>query len=121
MYLDEKEIQAQVYAKTEKGVYYAKVSFPSLKLYINSITARKSTKFPDGELWIQMPAFKVGNRWIKPLEFSNDSQLQIIIKDAVLRAVDEYNVMSVYPDAEILDGDLDKQLDDAISKLEKPP
>jgi hypothetical protein len=121
MHIDENTIQGEVYAKTEKGIYYVKVTFPELHMYINSITVRQSTKYPDGELWVQMPAFRIGSRWVKPLEFSSDSQLLILIKDAALRAVDAYNISTVFPDPELenIDEALDKAIDDFTSS--KPP
>lgn len=120
MRIDESNIHAVVYAKTEKGIYYVKVTFPELHMYINSITVRQSIKDPDGELWVQMPAFRIGARWVKPLEFSGDSQLQVLIKDAALRAVDEYNISNVFPDPE---EDIDKLLGKAIDDFNgnKPP
>lgn len=114
MRINADNIQAEVYTKTVKDVYYVKVTFPELHMYINSITVRQSIKYPDGELWVQMPAFRIGSRWVRPIEFSSDSQLQVLIKDAVLRAVDQFNINTVFPDAELesIDETLGKAIDD---------
>jgi hypothetical protein len=89
MNIDQTDIQAKVYTKNaEKGIYYIKASIPSLKMYINSITVRPSTKY--GDMWFQMPSFAMGKKWVRPIEFNGDSQFLELIKDATFRAVDEY-------------------------------
>lgn len=114
MHIDTSEIQAEVYAKNnEKDIHYVKVTIPSLHMYINSITVRPSKKF--GDMWFQMPAFCIGRSWVKPIEFSGDSQFQDLLKDAAFRAVEEYNSSPVLTDIE--DIDMDKAIDDALKKL----
>lgn len=88
--IDTAQIVAEIYTQNAKGVYYAKVSIPSVGLYVNSITIRDSPKYPEKGLWLQWPAFMAGS-WIKPVEWSNDSQLKVLLEDAVWRALDAYN------------------------------
>jgi hypothetical protein len=117
MQLDISDMEAEVYTKNDKGVYYVKVSFPSVGMYINSITVRPSSKYPGG-LWVQMPAIKLG-RWIHVIEFKNGSQLQDLIRDAALRAVDAHNRDSILPDIELEDMDdeaLGKQMDETLQE-----
>ncbi len=88
MQIDTTKITAEVYAENrDSNTLYVKVSIPSLRMYINSCTVMPS-KF--GGLWFQMPKFKVGSKWIKPIEFSGDSELQDLIKDEAMRAADRY-------------------------------
>lgn len=117
--VDTTAITAEVYAQNDKGVYYVKVAIPSLAMYINSITVRQSTKFD--ELWVQMPAFRIGSRWTKPLEFRGDSQLLSIIKDTVLRAVDAFSHANKVTDLDL--DNIEEKLSEAIDKLNntKPP
>ena len=106
-----KEVTASVYAKNEeKGIYYVKASVVSIGMYITSITVRSSPKYDD--LWVQMPAFYAG-RWTKPIEFSGGSQFHELIKDAALRAVDEYNNSPVVTDIDE-NFDMSKELDNVI-------
>lgn len=90
MQVDTTKITAEVYAKNEeKCIYYIKIAIPSLGMYMNSFTVRPSNKYE--EMWFQTPAFLVGRKWTKPIEFRGDSELQDLIKDAALRAVEQYN------------------------------
>lgn len=88
--IDTAEITAEIYHQNAKGVYYAKVSIPSIGIYINSITIRESPKYPEKGLWLQWPVFFTGG-WIRPVEWSKASQLKILLEDAVWRALDDYN------------------------------
>ena len=88
--LDISDMSAEVYTQNAKGVYYVKVGFPKIGLWINSWTVRRSDKYPEKGLWVQPPSFFMG-RWIKVLEFRNDSELFDLISDEILRAVDIYN------------------------------
>lgn len=101
MKFDMSDMSANVYHQNDKGVYYVKVNFPKLGLYINSWTVRTSTRNPGGELWVQPPAMFLGRRWIKVLEFRNDSQLLDLVKDEILRAVDQYEREKEVPDDEL--------------------
>lgn len=78
-------VVSYVYVYTDLDIAFVKVEFPWLGLYINSITVRESPRQPN-KLWVQLPAFKTGKRWTKPLELRNDSQLKDIIFRAALRA-----------------------------------
>ncbi len=122
MQLDISDMNAVVYTKNDKGVYYVKVSFPYVGMYINSITVRPSTKNPS-ELWVQMPAMKLG-KWIHVIEFKNGSELQDLIRDAALRAVDAYNLESILPDdieVENLDETLSKNIDKIFPESSRSP
>lgn len=57
-------------------------------MYINSCTIRPSVKYDD--LWFQMPAFYIGKQWVKPVEFSGDSEFLDLLKDEAMRAADHY-------------------------------
>jgi hypothetical protein len=121
MRIDVSDIQADVYHKNDKGTYYVKLSFPSIGMYINSITVRPSSKNPNG-MWVQMPAMKLG-RWIHVIEFKSDSQLQVLFHDAALRAVDVYNHESILPDVELenIDEELGRQIDKWFPEKPQPP
>lgn len=106
MQIDTTQIIAEVYAENrDNKTLYIKVSIPSLKMYINSCTVTPSIF---GGLWFQMPKFKVG-KWIKPIEFSGDSELQDLIKDEAMRAVDWYihdkKLDDIYPGAKPVNQD----------------
>lgn len=111
MQIDVGDMAAEVYAKNEKGVYYVKVSFPTIGMFINSITVQPSPKFPEKGLWVQMPRIYIG-RWKHVIEFRNDSPLRDLIHDAALLAVDQYQ----------RDEDVVADLDvDEIFDKQKPP
>lgn len=97
MQIDETQITASIYHKTDKGILYAKVSLPNIGMHINSITVRRSISNPDGELWVQPPAVPYRGRFITPLEFARNSPLWSLIEDAVLRAVEEYRLGNQEP------------------------
>lgn len=107
MQLDVSEVYAEVYAKNDKGVMYVKVSFPSIGLYINSITVQQSPKYPGKGLWVQMPRIYIG-KWKHVIEFRNDSPLKDLIHDAVLRAVDQY----LHDDLVPVDDDVAREAND---------
>src|SRR5665213_1837832 len=107
--IDTSKIFADVYHQNDKGVYYAKVSFPDLGLYINSWTIRQSDKYPEKGLWVQPPSFYMGKRWIKVLEFRNDSELFDLIREEILRAVDRWEHEKAIPDD---DNELRRSIDE---------
>lgn len=89
MHIDTTTITAKVYAENlSKGILYVSVAIPSLKMWIGHCTVRPSTKYDD--LWFQMPKFWIGKNWAEPIEFRGDSPLLDLIRDAAMRAVDEY-------------------------------
>lgn len=89
MQIDTNELEAEVYAENrDKKILYVKVHIPSLGVYINSCTVRPSPKY--GDLWFQMPAFLIGSKWVKPIEFEGASAFLDLIKEEVMRAVDWY-------------------------------
>ena len=67
-----------VYHVTEANIAFVKVDFPELGMYINSITIRPNPRDPE-KLWVQMPKFRAGSRWISPLEFKTDSVLRKLV------------------------------------------
>ena len=90
MHLDTTSITAEVYAENlNKRILYVKIAVPSLKMWIPHCTVRPSTKFDD--LWFQMPKFHIGNgNWAEPIEFRGESPFLDLIRDAAMRAVDNY-------------------------------
>ena len=89
MHIDTPTITAKVYAENlSKSILYVSVAIPSLKMWIGHCTVRPSTKYDD--LWFQMPKFWIGKNWAEPIEFRGDSPLLDLIRDAAMRAVDEY-------------------------------
>lgn len=89
MQIDMSELQAEVYTvNPDKKILYIKFYIPSLRMYINSCTVRPSPQY--GGLWFQMPAFLMGSRWVKPIEFSGASQFLDLLKDEAMRAADRY-------------------------------
>lgn len=89
MRIDTTTITAKVYAENlSKSILYVSVAIPSLKMWIGHCTVRPSTKYDD--LWFQMPKFWIGKSWAEPVEFRGDSPLLDLIRDAAMRAVDEY-------------------------------
>lgn len=90
MNLDLTSISAHVYRESDKGIMYLKVSIPSIGMYVSMFTARTSPNHPESGLWVQTPALYMGHKWMKPLEFANDSLLWNAIQDEVNRAADRY-------------------------------
>ena len=89
MHIDTTTITAKVYAENlSKSILYVSVAIPSLKMWIGHCTVRPSTKYDD--LWFQMPKFWIGKNWAEPIEFRGDSPPLDLIRDAAMRAVDEY-------------------------------
>ena len=92
--IDETMVESEVYthkiSKSKIPIYSVKVSFADIGLYINSITAQPSTKFPGKEYWVQMPRYKAYDKWRFPVEVSNDSPFFALIEAAAIRAVDVY-------------------------------
>jgi hypothetical protein len=108
MQIDTTKIQASVYTENrDKKILYVKVYIPSLEMYINSCTVRPSPQF--GDLWFQMPAFLMGNKWVKPIEFGGASEFLDLIKDEAMRAADHYiqdkNLQDIFPGAKPVDQD----------------
>ncbi len=89
MQIDTTTITAKVYAENlSKSILYVSVAIPSLRMWIAHCTVRPSTKYDD--LWFQMPKFWIGKNWAEPIEFRGDSPLLDLIRDASMRAVEEY-------------------------------
>jgi len=89
MHIDTTNITAKVYAENlTKSILYVSVAIPSLKMWIGHCTVRPSSKHDD--LWFQMPKFWIGKGWAEPVEFRGDSPFLDLIRDAAMRAVDEY-------------------------------
>jgi len=92
--IDEEMIEAEVYRhkinESNIPIYLVKVSFLDIGLYINSITAQPSTKFPSKELWVQLPRYKAYDKWRRPMEVSKSSSFFALIETVVIRAVDIY-------------------------------
>lgn len=104
MQIDTTKITAEVYATNrDNNTLYIKVGIPSLRMYINSCTVKPSPKY--GGLWFQMPAFLVGGKWTKPIEFSGDSEFQDLLKDEAMRAAEHYiwdkKLQDLFPGAEL--------------------
>ena len=122
MQIDESFIESEVYTTTKdrsgNDIYFVKVSFIDIGLYINSITVRKSPKHPDKGLWVQPP--KYPPNWKQHLEFSGDSPFWKLIEEAALKAVDNYYSDDWTPTEEELNNP-EKTLDDTLRNLEEPP
>lgn len=108
MQIDTSKLHAEVYAENrDKKILYVKVSVPSLRMYINSCTVRPSPKYND--LWFQMPAFLMGAKWVKPIEFNGASEFLDLIKDEAMRAADQYiqdkKLQEIFPGAKRADQD----------------
>lgn len=90
MYIDTTSITVEVYAENlNKCILFVKIAVPSLNMWIPHCTVRPSTKYEG--LWFQMPKFHIGNgNWAEPIELRGDSAFQDLIRDAAMRAVDEY-------------------------------
>lgn len=96
--IDTTNITAKVYAESDKGVMYAKVSIPSIGMYINSISISPSPKFPEKGLWLQWPRFHIGGgRWKFPVEWNGSSPLKSVLEDAIWRAVEEWQHEKLEP------------------------
>jgi hypothetical protein len=109
MKFDISDMTAEVYRKTDKGVYLVKVSFPSMGMFISSWTVRQSTQYPENGPWVQAPSIKAG-RWIKIIEFKNDCELYDLIRDEILRAVDKWERDKAIPFDDV------DNADDAVRK-----
>ena len=89
MYIDTTSITAEVYAESlNKSILWVKVAVPSLNMWIPHCTVRPSTKYEG--LWFQMPKFWIGKKWAEPIEFRGESAFLDLIRDAAMRAVDQY-------------------------------
>ena len=104
MQIDTTKITSEVYAMNrDSNTLYIKFHIPSLRMYINSCTVKPSPKY--GGLWFQMPAFKVGTKWTKPIEFVGDSELLDLFKDEAMRAAEHYiwdkKLQDLFPGAEL--------------------
>jgi hypothetical protein len=102
MQIDTTKLTAEVYAiNRDSKTLYIKVAIPSLLMYINSCTVMPSQY---GGLWFQMPKFKVGSKWIKPIEFDGASEFLDLLKDEAMRAADRYiwdnKLQDLFPGAE---------------------
>ncbi len=108
---------AEVYYRDDKAEYYlVKVNFPDIELFINSISVRRSPRY--GDLWVQMPAFKRGNGYIKPIELTKESVLRKKIESLVLEAVEALKTPDILPTDEDIEN-LDELMDKAFEELEK--
>ena len=89
MHIDTTSITARVYAENlSKSILYVSIAIPSLQMWIGHCTVRPSTKYDD--LWFQMPKFWIGKNWAEPVEFRGESPFLDLIRDAAMRAVDQY-------------------------------
>lgn len=89
MYIDTMSITAEVYAENlNKSILYVKVAVPSLKMWVAHCTVRPSIKYEG--LWFQMPKFWIGKSFAEPIEFRGESAFLDLIRDAAMRAVDQY-------------------------------
>ena len=117
MQVDESYIESEVYttSKDKNGddIYVVKVSFLDIGCYINSITVRKSLKYPNKGWWVQPP--KYPPKWKQHIEFSGDSSFWKLIEEAALKAVDTYCSDEWVPTEEELNNPA-KGLDDVISQ-----
>ena len=109
------DVYAEVYKYNEdKQIFYIKLNFPSLGLYINRISVRPSAKF-DG-LWVQNPKFFIGRGWVSPIEFRNDCPLKELFEEHALLAVDAYNAK--HKNAGLMNtADYEKALSEAVDSV----
>ena len=106
--IDEQFIEAEIYKQipTKSGpMYLAKISFIDIGLYISGITIRKSPKEPD-EWWVQLPAYRGGNKWINPFEVDQSKPFWVILQDKVLATLKQY----LQDDEVVTDFDTDKPI-----------
>lgn len=121
--IDTTQLHAAVYFQNAKGVYYAKVSIPSLGMYINSFKISVSPNYPERGLWVQWPSFWIKPKWVKPIEFNNTSEFKALVEEEVLRAVDTYNHEKLLPSDVFDERAYEDQLGQAIDAFnsEQPP
>lgn len=97
MNISRDDVKAEVY-HTSNGISYAKVHLCGMAIV--GIQVKKSVKYPERGLWVQMPAFKSGNDWRKYVEFDKDAEIREWIEDACRQAaalkqpteLDDFNV-----------------------------
>jgi hypothetical protein len=93
-------VEAEVYKETgNPPVWLVKVKFLEAGLYINGIRVQDSLKYP-GELWVQLPAYKVGFRWQQPIECDKSAPFWKMVEDKACEAVKNYRDFSDAPAAD---------------------
>lgn len=115
---DISDMSAEVYAQSG-DVYFVKVNFPAMGMYINSWSVRPSPRYPEKGLWVQSPGRMLGKRWLKFIEFKNDSRFFDLIKDEVLRAVDQYQRDKDVSVEDIEGVDIRRQIDEIFPGSEQ--
>jgi hypothetical protein len=111
------QIGAKVYAE-KNGVYYAKLHVPVLGLYVNSFTIRHSSRFPDQDLWVQVPKFLPA--WRPAVETSKDNPCWLELQDLLRRVTKSYQQQDEVfglTDEDLKPENLERNLDKAISEL----
>lgn len=124
MQIDESCMESVVYSTTKdksgKDIYYVKVSFADIGLYVTSITVRHSSKYPEKGLWVQPPKYPYKGQWKQHLEFSGGSSFWKLLEEAALKAVEDYYSDDWVPTEEELNNPA-KALDKATRNLFKEP
>ena len=91
--VNEEYVEAEVYRETEsKGIplFLVKIKLLEIGTYISGIRVQKSPKRPEDGLWVQMPATKVGFKYIKVIECAGGSPFFEIVERKAREAVEQY-------------------------------
>ena len=107
--LIEVEIWNAIPNKQHTTTYMAKVCFTDIGMYINGITAQPSPKYPENDLWVQMPRYFAKGKWRRPVEVRGDGDFMRVVEDKVRKAVRQYMADNYIP--------TDEELEEAL-KLE---
>lgn len=94
-FVNEEYAEAEVYRETETNgakVFLVKVKLVDIGAYISGIRVQKSPKRPEDGLWVQMPAVKIGFKYMKIIECAGGSPFFELIERKARQAVDSYLV-----------------------------
>lgn len=91
--VNEDYVEAEVYRETVSNgtpLFLVKIKLLEIETYISGIRVQKSPKRPEDGLWVQMPASKVGFKYIKVIECAGGSPFFEIIERKAREAVEQY-------------------------------
>jgi hypothetical protein len=84
------QIEASAYAGSGDACY-VKIHLKGLGFYVNSISVKPSPRYPEKGLWVQLPKYNVGGKWISPIEMNGNSHLWKRIEESCRAAAKTWN------------------------------
>ena len=91
--VSEEYVEAEVYRETVSNgtpLFLVKIKLLEIGVFISGVRVQKSPKRPEEGLWVQMPAVKIGFKYMKIIECAGGSPFFVIVERKAREAVEQY-------------------------------